>query len=386
MRGMRKTLFVPIAAFVAVVFGLILLIGLSVVRADPSANVTIHVTPVGGGDPCSTTPPGPVTAAGYTQLIFCADFTSAAYANINTWLDCKGASSPTFNYTTFGNFSSSCNRLTMATDPSDGSQVFRADYTPADVQACRDTHGGQDTFCGMGLSTCWNQIEVSPGNNGALCPMGFHTSFYMEITTRATNASFTNNLDGQALEYWWVGAGGGTGTSSIGNFNPSAGSGFVVELDGIEIHPQQPDGFALPTNPGGPRGCLGWLDGVARAWCGGPDPYPYDPSQYHTYGFLSMIDGSNFDHPVRVCGSVDGVWTSCGTFQRDSDVLTVPVKAGYLNYAMGGIIFYTNGWPNGTTAYVKNMRVFSCPTWNATQNTCQQTGGYPSISTVYGGG
>jgi hypothetical protein len=375
----------PIAAFVVVVFGLI---GLSVVRADPSANVTIHVTPISGGGLCSTTPPAAVATAGYTVLIFCSDFTDPSMANINTWLDCKGASNPIWQDVDWFT-PSHCNQITVEADNGDGAnpQVLRIDSVPSQFQTPTCTA----TWCNQGIGTCWKGGGglINPGYNNPGCAFAYHsTSIYIEITFRATAASW-NNLEGQILEYWTVGSGGGNNSSNP-IFNPSS-NGFYMEYDAVEIHPEP--GGGIPQTTYMQAGCLGWHNSITPGWCQGPviTPNWYDVSKYHTYGFLVMsnknVENVNNSFGIsRVCGSVDGAWIACRDYVGDPPpAAPSDFQTGFFDYAMGGLIMYTGGKQNvstlPTTMYVKNVRVFSCPTWQDNANTCQHLSGYPTFPT-----
>src|SRR5712672_250684 len=91
--------------------------------ADPSANLPIQIVPAGPAVPA------PAAAAGFTTRVLHSDFTSPAYADTSTWLQCAGASSPIWWTTNNANYKKgTCPIIT--TDG--GVQVFQFRIDPPD--------------------------------------------------------------------------------------------------------------------------------------------------------------------------------------------------------------------------------------------------------------
>lgn len=208
---------------------------------------------------------------------------------------------------------------------------------------------------------------------------------------RATPQSFNNN-DGQVIDFWYSSTGGAPGSGCSGScYDPNA-TGNIVELDGTEIHPAGRGGVNGAVATGGPGGCLDWAAGKVSGWCNfGPwdsatqsvvpvDTYAFDPTQYHTYGWLSLVDQNDLTAPNRECGSIDGVWTHC----FDNLAALSSITPGFFSTVVNGIMIYTGSTgQTPTTLNIKSVRLFSCPTWNTTNDSCEQTGGYPTISVLY---
>jgi hypothetical protein len=293
--------------------------------------ITVVCNPPGGG----ATPPTQATVAGFNTAIIDSDFTSAAYANTSTWLDCAGANPYIWFYG--GGFPPGNNACpTIGNDPGGGGQVLQITYTPSS----------------------------SGGPNGITSHITFPaTSVYTEGVMRVAGMN-------QANAFWdapWTAA-----------FN-----GCSLEFDSFEDGGPYTDGSngtdaayhnCGMSGPNFPHGL--WFDVPI------PNPPPgYDVSQYHTYGMRVNTDTST---GIEQCIWIDNRFQACQTIHATEDGTTtaqISTTPGLVNL-IGNTTTQLGGPITSTiTTYVKRVTAWSCPSWQSSNQVACATsvidpGGY----------
>ena len=253
--------------------------------------------------------PAPASAAGFTNLVFSADFTSPAFSNVSTWLDCAGASSPVFWLGGVGTSNvTPCSVISVGTDQ--GQQAAILSYL--------SSYGTNKPQLESASS-----FPVYPGPPGGKT---FPTFVYIEEKFRVS-----------------VNAGTGV-TSAFWYYNNGPG----VEYDVIETYnsPSFSDSCEHNWAPGGNQsGPCNWFGAV-------PNFPGWDPTNYHTYGML--ITGNGTSAPWY-CTYIDNVQQGCS----QTDVLAS--QYGGENDLM--LISAVGGSNTTIQKYSRFMRVWSCPNY-----------------------
>ena len=291
---------------------------------NPSANLSVQVVPA------ASTPPLPAgaQAAGYTTLAFHSDFTSPSYSNVANWLDCAGASNPTWfvdaaNGTPAGPVP--CGRISMTTDG--GVQVMDMKFTAADAAQ---------------VATALVTINTLGGFNKGL---DFPNGGYFQATYRLANGQNTNAYGLLSTGWWSWSDTGHTGLSPA-----------YLEKDFLETYS---------------TGCC-HNDSVTHQWGSvdngaidlagfGLPEYPIDITTYHTIAMRWTQDGSA---TAAMCMYIDGVFQNCGSKAMISSQLN------QRNYPI-----LTAG-PQSTTPatadydiLVKDVQIWTCAGWRGPLNT-----------------
>lgn len=314
---------------------------------SPSTDLSVQIVPAASTKPPPPLPPpssngiacdvGPnytssipaaAQAAGYTHCAANYDFTNAAYSNMATWLDCKGASPYQWSFA-YGN----CAHVFMATDG--GSQVLDLEWQPSDY----------------GQYTSTSIQTTGPNNDGNPADFVFSTPAgkYIEVTARMSSASASVCPNPCILSDAWAWQGGGAG----------------IEWDFIEI-------YGPTSNVGTSGGGFGGWNGISAnhsgLWNVG-HLSGYDPTVYHTYGVRAATDGAGptGTQSIAWCLYLDGTminqqsggstyqcasggWSPANTaIDRDALILTVGPQGSSANYT-GNADFY-----------VQSFRVWECP-------------------------
>jgi hypothetical protein len=273
-------------------------------------------------------PPAQAVAAGFTTPVISSDFTSSAYANTSTWLDCAGASRPIW---------------------------FQGNGAPAPSVPCPDitTDGGVQVLRVHETPTASssNGIMSGKGNTaGILFPA---TSFYMEGVMRWT----PNQAHAFANAPW------------VGYFQ-----GCSLEFDSFEN--TGPGIFADSASHNcGP--------GIGAAWPGtAPPNYPgFDITQYHTYGARVNTDAST---GIKWCAWIDDRLQGC---QSTITAGQAGVTTAQITTTPGTVNLFTGLSTDGTSVasnfdqYIKRITVWSCSNWQSSNQVACKTstldpGGY----------
>jgi hypothetical protein len=303
---------------------LAILIGLSgsayaATGTSPPDDVPITIT--------GATPPAQAIVAGFTTPVISSDFTSPAYANTSTWLDCAGASNSIWIHGQGFPSTEACPDIT--TDPIGGGQVLHVVLTPT--------------------ATSSNGITSSGPNY--LIPA---TSFYSEGVMRwdSTEAySF-------ALGPW------------LALFNSCS-----LEWDSFEsIGSSGTDAAYHNCGKSGPLFAPG-------LWSGAIPNYPgFDITQYHTYGQRVTTDAST---GIRQCIWIDNRFQACQTITAGMDSITsaqITTTPGTINL-ITGVAAFGGAVASNFNQYIKRMTLWSCPNWQSTNQVACKTsvldpGGY----------
>jgi hypothetical protein len=309
--------------------------------ASPSTDLSVQIVPAASPTPTpSPSPPSPsggiacaigpnytgsvptaAQAAGFTTCAANYDFTSPAYSNIATWLDCKGASTPQWAFA-YGN----CAHINMITDG--GTQVLDLQWQPSDY----------GTFTSTGIQT------GDPNNSSDLSQaiLTLPTGKYIEVVSR-TPAATENNACNSGCFY-------GATWSWGGNGNPN-----FIEWDFIEYYYNgvNSDGAQLhPTD-----GASGYIDAIGEYH----NVSGYDPTQYNTFGIRTVTD-TNGD--LIMCTYLNGsLINGGGTYPCGSGTYSpIPVGRNFLVMDMGP----QGSNPNYLTTgdyYVQRVTVWECAGW-----------------------
>jgi hypothetical protein len=290
---------------------------------NPSALLTVQVVPSSGSIACGIGPnyngsiPVGAQAAGFTTCAANYDFTSSAYANTSTWLDCAGATNPQWYHTIWWAAASPPCTVQIVNDSVAGSNVLDFTWLPS-----YGTKGG---------STNGFQAMETMIHDGSIA-----TDFpdaYIEIEYRITPvlANTYSSL------YTWTRLG-------------ALGTGAIIEWDDIETYgtTRYADDAACHNWSNG-SGCNGFL------WHGSG---PSDISQYHKYAMRITGDGST---AIYACSYVDGNFIGhCVNGVPNAGEFSVR------NFLIVGVGSYS-GQPSGQVdMLVKSIRVWSCANWRTT--------------------
>lgn len=253
--------------------------------------------------------PAAAQAAGFTHCAANYDFTSPAYSNIATWLDCKGASTPQWAFA-YGN----CAHINMIMDG--GTQVL-------DLQWQTSDYNNPDTATAIQTS--------GPGNDSNLSHaiLTLPTGKYIEIVSRVPAATQNNACDNTG----GVGCFFGASWSWGGNGNPN-----FIEWDFIEYYNNSSNGAQLhPTD-----GASGGIDAIGEPHNVGG----YDPTVYNSYGVRTATDTSG---NMTMCTYLNGTLINgggtypCGsgtyspvTLGRNFLIMEIGPQGAKLNYLTTG--------------------------------------------------
>lgn len=279
---------------------LVVLIGISIVGALLLAGVSGAVSVTGrlaltvtgsapgivcdvGPNFLGTVPAGAIAAFGPNpRCLYNLDM--AQISNLNTVIDCKGASSPMLwavSQDKFGNPHINCNDFSIVNDG--GTQVLDIKFTAADYNS---GNGGVDSK----LST----TNDNPYNLGYNFPSSHYTQHAFRLTSATQNA--------------YSSGAGFVLLSDIWEFSTNAASNTAfIELDHNET------AFSGGGCCSAGMGAAFWNQ-FSSGFVGGPQVTPlvqsvpgYDYTQYGTYGARVVSDGST---QIQYCSYLSGAGTS----------------------------------------------------------------------------
>jgi hypothetical protein len=303
---------------------------------NPSADLSAANTPAAPAPstPAPSTPassiPAPAQAAGFTTLALDADFTSAAYSNLSSWMDC-GPSYPNskwqFSMNWWGANGSSCNRAQMTTDG--GVQALNIYYLPSDLGS-----GASNTV--LNWPGYWQ--DGTPGNYLPL-------ELYVETTFRVSSASLNQNPAIQPFDFW-------NGTSG-GNGRPITGQ--WIETDFFEYSTGgNVNGSGMNTG----AGMIAWVNPNCGGQCYDNTAYwNFDPTQYHTIGTLITGD----EHSIlSKCVFVDGVLA--GHCDQLSGAGWATPEPALFTQHNNTLTFWAGGSAktNRVDLYIKSIKLWEC--------------------------
>jgi hypothetical protein len=315
---------------------LVFLIGLSgsayaATGTSPPGDVPITIA--------GATPPAQAIAAGFTTPVINSDFTSAAYSNTSTWLDCAGASNPIW---WLGNgFPPPPQAICPTITTDGGSQVLQMVWPTT----------GNNT-AGTGITSGF------PPSSGPQLPA---SSFYLEGVMRWVNVA---NAFAQAP---WIALWNGC-SIEFDTYENTSGTGGPGYYGDSIMHYCGQSAKAIWSAPGQTT----------------PPNYPgFDIGQYHTYGARVTTDAST---GIYFCEWIDNRLQGCTTIAPNDPAgvtsAMITTTPGLVNFIGGGV-----GNQNGTSVpsnfieYVKRLTIWSCPNWqSANQVACKTSvldpGGY----------
>lgn len=297
-----------------------------------SANLPIQVTKPAAGVACDFGPnyagaiPAAAQAAGFTHCAANYDFTSAAYANPATWLDCAGATGSQIQFTLYGN---TCSHVFITTDG--GSQVLNiqwnqnTDLTPA--------------YGSMNIQTAGSNNDPNIADAILSMPTGKYIEYVVKTDPNTQQHAGCTSCFMNDVWSWG------------GNGNPN-----FVEWDFLEEYD------ATNANGGIWHGWDGANIGVSPMREPGMES-GYDPTVYNTYGMRIANDTSG---NVAVCNYLNGNLLD-STLQGSSDKCATgsysPVPVGR------DFLVLTSGPEDPTGAksyavlgnfYIKSVRIWEC--------------------------
>jgi hypothetical protein len=169
---------------------------------------------------------------------------------------------------------------------------------------------------------------------------------------------------------------GAAGVSSVNEFdlieNWGSGVNCQSQVTGESLHNFNGDGSG--GVPGGRVWDFSGLGNFGRWGYGSTD-------SYHTYGMLTTTDGTT----IEVCGYIDHALVNCAPFPRvDRECVDSLNQSGC--FGQKNILYLWVGSNNGQRphgdikAWVQSWRVWSCPSWNATDPKISN----PPTNTCYG--
>lgn len=315
---------------ISTLFLIIIGTGVYSLATTVSKDLSITITPSSGNIPA------PAVAAGFTKTAIDTQFSQAGtYSTLSNWLGGCGGPTSGFRWTAqfLGSGSAPCGQINVEMDNNIGQSVLHLHQDPIFNQVNRPIIAFPD---------------LPFGSNGNFMPV----EGYYEITFRITAASLNQpdpnhpfdiftyfNATGPNHNNWW-------------------------EPDHIET---QPTSSSVPD----------WVDGGLE-WHGGSIVggigTPSVPSganhstfleSYHTIGTLFTSNGSI----LWKCYYIDNAATSgCASYTaNDSSIFSfhdqVVIVGWSQSKANGGADVNIT---NPIDIYIKNIRIFECPTWPAT--------------------
>jgi hypothetical protein len=295
----------------------------------------------------SSSVPAPAAAAGFNTQIASYDFTSSAYANPATWLDCKGASP--YQWSAGGAYqpTSFCASDVITTDPTYGGQVLDIQWNPSDYVSGNynvngiSTMGSNNTYSTstftMPSSVYIEVVARSPTANYSACPT------YFCIQTDAW--SWAGNGSDAFLEYDFIETYSNNGTPA------NTTEGVVGYYGGLNMYPTAFNHEHFSDVPG------------------------FDASQYNTFGIRQALDNSgNISYCLYLNGTI--VDQTQGSYPQ-------PYKCLLGNYGTPQALLRdylvlsdgpqkgANNYTTTTHFYVKSIKVWSCTSWNSSlANVC----------------
>jgi hypothetical protein len=334
---MKKTLF----------FAAVLLVPSLAHSANPSADLSVQVVPPSSnGIACDVGPnytgtiPDGAAKAGYTHCLMNLDFTNAQFTNVNTWINCFGASSPIM-WLGKGSIPCDSSHFAMVTDG--GVQVLRIQFSQSDINA------------GLGESSLVSSnYQSNRIFRGVTVPLGNYVEFVSRV-----NALHTASIGSLMWAPYF--------------YNPESNDyDTFLEEDWGELgdSPTQ-------TNPASLNTAGGWWNcgGVGGTCFGvGPisPPIYENPLVYNTNGMLITGDGSSatsfcgYHRQGTVAGLQHGDFVSClqGNWQNPAGSYN-----GQANALVRNHMILTVGYEHGTAptlsqtqiAYTQRVTVWVCP-------------------------
>ena len=324
--------------------------------ANPTATLTVQVVPAGSASVCSSPAvPHPAQAAGFTTLAYCADFTqetamnnvvnhttgTMAWHTLANWLDCAGAGSPQWSLNNVIGHANNCADISVANDPTAGSNTLILTVTPSDVPS--------PTFT-LGIATAanGNYLMVYPGTNN------YAEVKYRISTAEAANMPVQSNI---FFDFW-----------------SEYQSGCGTEVDFIET-------FAGTSYS--MQGLTDWCG--SNTTSGGALTGPSD-SNYHILGSLNTSNRSS--GPIGQCSYTDGSATLANGGGAQTCQSTTPVNS--VSYTQGSYLLLWNNASYGASTpavtgnvhvWIEWIRVWSCAGWalgtpNSPSNNCSTSSPY----------
>jgi hypothetical protein len=305
----------------------------------------------GGGGGGGPTPPTEAVVAGFTTPIILSDFTSSAYANTSTWLDCAGASSPIWFHDSgvYGGYGP-C--PTIVNDGNGHSQVLKMELDPTPVNST-----GPANFL---------VLYDSGTSTGIMAPTNNYAEATIWVALAPTSANISN--------FWF----GGLGEIPSGVHN-------YLEFDAFEIDGTISSG-AQSSNS---RNYYGGINAFPSNWYSSypPNYSGFDPTAcgigtcispgYHTIGERTTSDGTT----LYKCIWVDGIFQSC----INVSVGTANLQSFQLGDTSSRMQTYIQFGENAVTeiaspvvAYLMNFYMWSCAGWTTTacKTSSADPGGY----------
>jgi hypothetical protein len=268
--------------------------------------------------------PAPAVAAGFTTLLLNSDFTSPAYANTSTWLQCAGANPYIWR---LGQFWTSGPCPTIVNDG--GVNALLLTY------AISTFVSGPSPGNALGISTSEDGC-----NTGECFPT---TGVYEEAVMRWTPLQDRNFNTAP----WITNAGAACSVGSINSLEFD-----MYENQGAAQPPLSDAQFHNCGSPGNGIDGVGHPPGV---------PANFSVDQYHKYGMRVTSNGTD---QVWFCTYIDDVTQGCvqvGIYASDQPM-------PYTNPGRGGLATTvgTNATspPNSDSlAYIRRISIWTCPNW-----------------------
>jgi hypothetical protein len=324
---------------------------------NPSADLSVQVTPAGSGPPnsitCAIGPnytgsiPAQASAAGYTTCAANYDFTNASVynnANMSTWLSCPDSGNAGFQF--------------YCTRP--GSSVFPP---LSDFQIVTDTVSGP-TGSFQALQIMFTPADQASGVGGtqmttwtAVCPSGcpgsyFPSGNYAEYVARNPASTFNNPAT-------YIGGAPYFANPNVTNW---------LEVDISEMYnPQNNNGAGAGEHCVGNFSCgsgqFPFFPAVAQ-FSG------YNPEVYHAFGFRFTLDTSG---NIGACTYYDAVQTptsgrpACATttYRNGSTDSAITARNGLV----GAYIVpqgLTQTLTNPLTVLLQRVTIWTCASWRTT--------------------
>ncbi len=316
--------------------------------ASPTASLMVQIVPTAVGNSCDVGPPflGPIppgaVAAGFTRCLYNLDL--AQFFNLNTVINCKGASTPLMYAVSDG--PNNCNDYNIVSDG--GAQVLDLTFTPSDFAS-----GTRDS-------------KLSTTDYNLVTGYTFPSSHYVSYTYRMTDASKNAyNTNGFRL------------LGDIWEWSPNAiSSSAFVEFDHDENATVGP-GSCCNSGTGS-----GWWNQPAGGAHSGQQVLPlfqdlpgYDFTIYGTYGARIVSDGST---TIQYCTYLSGAGTSsngnvgCTTINNSSTNFSSSDPDNYTQRHMEIVEVGPQGAYDSPTAnedlLLRSMTVFGCSNPGGTCN------------------
>jgi hypothetical protein len=292
--------------------------------ADPSANLPIQIVP-------ASAVPAAAQAAGFTKLIISDNFQDPSFANTANWLDCAGASSPTWwrAWIGFSSYDGPCAAVTQAVDSANGGQ-------PALRLHWQDSY-----FSGSAPGPAHVALiqTTDSAGNGRQTPPGF----YMEVVAR-TDRAVVSGLAQAWIQAWSLTAATGVGYEIDGM--EECGGGNCVSGN---IHNN--NGF----NSCAYNGSIGCFGCPPVQGCG------FDITQYHTYAWRQTSAGTD----IVFCDYIDGSLEGCSSIQPTSTELAGLAMVHQLGVGVSSTNTPLGNGSAGKNMWVKSVKVWSCAAVNS---------------------